>query len=128
MGIFSFLKNEPSNNAGKVEWVELTDVAQLANIREASKNKAQVVFKHSTRCSISSMALTRFEREGAELNELADLYYLDLITYRPVSNAIAEETGVEHQSPQCIVLKNDEVIYQSSHSSISAQAIIDLLK
>lgn len=127
MGLFSFLKSDQPN-AGKVEWIELTDLAELANIREASKSKPQILFKHSTRCSISSMALTRFEREGVELNELADLHYLDLITYRPISNAIAEETGVEHQSPQCIVLKNDEVIYQSSHSSISAQAIIDLLK
>ena len=74
------------------------------------------------------MALTRFEREGKELLNDADVYYLDLITYRPISNAIAEELNVVHQSPQAIVLVGGKVIYDASHSDISATTIIEKIK
>ena len=127
MGIFSFLKSEDSEKAA-FDWKQLTEESQLQEIIEASKVKPQVLFKHSTRCSISSMALTRFEREGKELLNDADVYYLDLITYRPISNAIAEELNVVHQSPQAIVLVGGKVIYDASHSDISATTIIEKIK
>ncbi len=127
MSLFSFFKNDkPSQD--KVNWIPLVDLSQLAVILENAKQKPQVLFKHSTRCSISTMALSRFEREGLGLNDLADLYYLDLIANRPISNEIAELTGVVHQSPQVIVLVGDEVVYQASHAEISALEIIEILK
>ena len=73
-------------------------------------------------------AKSRFEKEWKLDNEVCQTYYLDLITFRPISNEIAEKTGVEHQSPQVIVLKNKEVIYQASHNGIDANEIQALFK
>jgi bacillithiol system protein YtxJ len=124
MGLFSF-KSESKNI---FPWIELSTSEKLHEIIDNSINKPILLFKHSTRCSISSMAKSRFESNWKSENELCDLYYLDLIAFRSVSNEIAELTGVEHQSPQCIVLKNKQVVYDATHSSINASEIERLLK
>ncbi len=83
------------------------------------------IFKHSTRCSISSMAKSRLEREW---NLELPIYYLDLIQYRPISSLIAIKSGVEHQSPQLIVFQNGKPIYDASHSGIDIDEIKIILK
>ena len=101
-----------------MNWLELSNESQLNEIIEDSKNAPVLIFKHSTRCSISSMAINRLERawkEGAKLKP----YYLDLIRYRDISNLIATKLGVEHQSPQAIVIKDGKAIYNNSHMGIS---------
>ncbi len=133
MGIFSFLNKKDNTTASNktvidFPWEPLNDVSQLEEILKDSFTTPQVLFKHSTRCSISEMALKRFEREAQELLPLAKIYYLDLIIFRPVSNAIAEKFDVIHQSPQAIVIDKGEVIYNASHSAISALKIIENLK
>ena len=122
MGLF--FKDNKSN----FDWINLNSSEQLNEIIEQSNESAVLLFKHSTRCSISSMAKSRFEKEWKLDNEVCQTYYLDLITFRPISNEIAENTGVEHQSPQVIVLKNKEVIYQASHNGIDANEIQALFK
>ena len=122
MGFFSF------GSKSNFDWIELTSIEQLNEIIEQSTEKPVLLFKHSTRCSISSMAKSHFESEWKLSNDICPTYYLDLIEFRPVSNAIAEKTGVEHQSPQVIVLKNKEVIYQASHNGIDAKEIQEILK
>lgn len=112
-----FSKKETQTNT-KVNWQILDSENQLATIKDESNKQAVAIFKHSTRCSISSMAKTRLEREWDLNDNNIKIYYLDLITYRSVSNAIEEYFGVEHQSPQIIVIKNEEVIYHNSHSAI----------
>lgn len=102
-------------------WKDLTEMGQLDAIREQSKVNPVVIFKHSTRCSISSMAKARLEREQAP--EGIDFYYLDLIRYRPISNKIAEDFSVYHESPQILVIVNGECIYDESHSAISMREI-----
>lgn len=106
-----------------MNWIPLTELAQLDTIHKASFDNPQVIFKHSTRCSISSMALNRLERDTAPSN--ADFYYLDLIKYRPISNAIAEQFNVYHESPQILVIKNGECIYDESHQGISMNEIAE---
>ena len=124
MGLFSSFK---SNDKVAFPWIELTSSEQLKQAIESSVENAVILFKHSTRCSISSMAKSRFESNwNTELSKVY-IYYLDLIAHRNISNEIAELTGIEHQSPQAIVLKNKEVIYDASHSEISAKAIENLL-
>jgi bacillithiol system protein YtxJ len=124
MGLFSSFK---SNDKVAFPWIELTSSEQLKQAIESSIENAVILFKHSTRCSISSMAKSRFESNwNTDLSDVS-IYYLDLITHRNISNEIAELTGIEHQSPQAIVLKNKEVIYDASHSEISAKAIENLL-
>ncbi len=104
-----------------MNWIQLTNVNQLEEIKEKSKQKPQVIFKHSTRCSISSMARGRLERSTAPND--ADFYYLDLITYRDISNKIAKDFHVYHESPQIIVIKNGECVYDESHGSITMDEI-----
>ena len=122
MGLFSF------SNKQQLPWTYITSVDQLNDVLESASEKPVLLFKHSTRCSISSMALNSFEREWGTENELCDLYFVDLLRHRDVSNAIASETGVVHQSPQAILFDGSDVRYQASHSSIDAQAIEKLLK
>ena len=124
MGLFSSFK---SNDKVAFPWIELTSSEQLKQAIESSVENAVILFKHSTRCSISSMVKSRFESNwNTELSKVS-IYYLDLIAHRNISNEIAELTGIEHQSPQAIVLKNKEVIYDASHSEISAKAIENLI-
>ena len=106
-----------------MDWISLNSSAQLADIKEKSKNKAQLIFKHSTRCSISSMAKNRLERETPPEN--VDFYYLDLISFRELSTKIAEEFSVFHESPQVILIKNGECIYDESHGGIQMEEIVE---
>ena len=121
-----FSKKETKKNT-KLNWQILDSENQLATIKDDSNSQTVAIFKHSTRCSISSMAKTRLEREWDLTDKEIKIYYLDLITYRSVSNAIEEQFGIEHQSPQLILIKKGEVIYQSSHSSIGVNDIKDKL-
>jgi len=95
----------------------------LDEIKEQSKQQPVVIFKHSTRCSISSMAKNRLERETPTGNVL--FYYLDLIRYRPVSNKIVEDFQVHHESPQVLLIKSGECIYEESHNGISMEDIME---
>ncbi len=104
-----------------MNWIPLTSVSQLEDIRQKSHDKTQLIFKHSTRCVISSMSLNRLERETQPEN--ADFYFLDLIANRDISNAIAEKFNVHHESPQILVLRNGECIYDESHSGINMDEI-----
>ncbi len=104
-----------------MDWISITSSAQLAEIKEKSKNKPQLIFKHSTRCSISSVAKNRLERSTPAEN--VDFYYLDLISYRELSAKIAEEFAVFHESPQVILIKNGECCYDESHSGINMEDI-----
>lgn len=114
-------KNLFGGGESNVPWKTLNEEQQIAEIVELSHEKPQLVFKHSTRCSISSMAKSRLEREWNLGN--VETWYLDLIAYRNVSNAIASELGVHHESPQAILLKGGVVVHDSSHNSISVSEI-----
>ena len=125
MGIFDKIFGGASDDdKQKVEipWVKLTTVSQLDEAIEASKNKKVILFKHSTRCSISSSAMNKFTSKWSEDTD-AIPYYLDLIAYREVSNMIQEKFGVMHQSPQVIVLQDGKVIYDASHMAINLDDI-----
>lgn len=99
-----------------MNWKDLTSIAQLEDIKKASFDLPQVIFKHSTRCSISMVAKGRLEKATAP--EGIDFYYLDLLNHRDISNAIAEMFHVHHESPQVLLIKNGECTYDESHGSI----------
>lgn len=109
-----------------MEWNHLTDEEQLSYIIEKSKEKAQVIFKHSNRCSISSVALQRLQRAN-QPGEI-DFYFLDLIRYRSLSNKIAEVFQVRHESPQVLLIKVGKCIFNESHLSIDMHEIVDQAK
>lgn len=99
-------------------WIPLTSLEQLETIEEKSKGKTQLVFKHSTRCGISRMVMNQFiSNYNTDLN--VDLYYLDLLSYREVSNEVGYKFQVMHQSPQLLVIKNGLAAAHASHSSIN---------
>lgn len=101
------------------KWKHLEQVALLDAITEQSFSKPQVLFKHSTRCSISTMAMNRLLRLEDAFYQQADFYYLDLIAHRDVSAAISERYHVHHESPQVVILKQGDATYDASHSEIS---------
>ena len=104
-----------------MNWIQLNSLQQLDEIRQKSKDKPQVIFKHSTRCSVSSMAKNRLERK--EFPKEADFYYLDLIANRNISLQIEEDFKVYHESPQVLIIKSGECIYDESHSGINMEEI-----
>lgn len=110
----------------KMNWNPLTSMEQLKELITRSQEKPQVIYKHSIRCSISSVVKSRLEK--AETPEETDFHYLDLITYRPVSNAIAEMFEVHHESPQILVIWKGVCIYHESHMAINMDDITEQIK
>lgn len=109
-----------------MQWIHLTDEQQLDDIISNSQAKPQVIFKHSTRCSISSVVNQRLQR--AEQPADVDFYYLDLLAHRSLSNKVAELFRVHHESPQVLVIKNGKCVYDESHLSISMADILEGVK
>jgi len=105
-------------------WQKIESQEDLNSAIEKSVEKPVVIFKHSTRCIISKTVLRNFENEVENFDvPEVDFYYLDLLSYRDISNAIAEKLNVTHQSPQLILLKNKEAIYNTSHDRITLESI-----
>ncbi len=106
-----------------MNWITLNNINQLQEIKQHSNLRPQVIFKHSTRCSISSMVLKRLEREGAP--DTMDFYFLDLIKFRDISNQVSEMFDVSHESPQILLIKNGECVYDESHYAITIDALTE---
>jgi bacillithiol system protein YtxJ len=129
MSIFNSLfgnSEEKKEEVKKVNWIELTNLMQLDSIVTGSVEKPIAIFKHSTRCSISRFALKQFENQF-DAHDAVDLYFLDLIENREVSNQIANRFGVMHQSPQLLLIKNGQSVYDVSHSDIDAKDLAERL-
>lgn len=123
----SFFKNifstsEEENTSSKVTWIQFTNINQLNEIITQSVIQPVVIFKHSTRCSVSRMALRYFENEFNSSDKVI-LYFLDLLEHRAISNEIAARFEVIHQSPQLLLISNGKCIYNASHSSIEADSL-----
>ena len=106
-----------------MNWIVLNQLQQLADIQELSKTRPQIIFKHSTRCAISSMAKTRLERN--EQPQTADFYFLDLIKHRSLSDQVTLEFSVTHESPQILLIKNAECVYEESHNGIRMDELVE---
>jgi bacillithiol system protein YtxJ len=107
-----------------MNWNTLTTLEELDTILDESQQRPVVIFKHSTTCSISAAAKARIERQWAS----ADLhgvtpYYLDLLRFRPISNAIATRLNIVHESPQLLLVKGGRCVYDASHMSIRLDAV-----
>lgn len=102
-------------------WFQLIALNTLPNIVLKSAERPQIIFKHSTRCSISTMVLNRLLALKSDCYSVADFYYLDLLSHPDISAAIADSFDVIHESPQIIVVHNGEAIYDASHNEINTQ-------
>jgi len=131
MGLFDKIFNNSNKNksGAKLPWKTLDSLEGLEAAMNRSFEVPVVLFKHSSRCSISSMALHRLERdwdftEGQE----PEMYYLDLIAFRPVSVAIADRLKIYHESPQLILVRNGEAVYDASHNDIRLEELKEVLQ
>ncbi|MBP6311930.1 MAG: bacillithiol system redox-active protein YtxJ [Flavobacteriales bacterium] len=112
-----------------MNWIPLTEIGQLNVIDEASYEKPVLIFKHSTRCSISGAALGRLERAWTGDDDAAHaVYFLDLLRYRPISNGITERYGIEHESPQAIVISGGKSVRVDAHFGIGYETTITALR
>lgn len=100
-------------------WIQLNSLDQLENINLNSNDRKQIIFKHSTRCYISSRAYKELVLFTVEKNNNYDFYYLDLLKHRNISDSISEVWSITHQSPQIIIIKNKIPIYNTSHEGIT---------
>ena len=101
-----------------IKWIPLTSLEQLKTIKNQSKKEPVAIFKHSTRCGISSMVIKRFVSSFDESLKDFKIYYLDLLTYRELSAEVGYEFQVLHQSPQLLVIKNQVAVAHASHYDI----------
>lgn len=108
-----------------MNWNKLTNLEQLQEIKKMSYDKPVLIFKHSSRCSISSMALDRLIRNWKDQDlEKVTPFFLDLITFRSISNQIEEIFGVPHESPQVLLIREGKSVYDESHYQISYPEIM----
>jgi len=118
--LIEFLKSFIFIKSNKMDWNNLNSVEQLSEIDEKSKTKTQIIFKHSTRCSVSSFAKRILTSEfNEDIQNKVDVHYLDLIAFREISQEIASRYSVLHESPQILVINNGVCSYNASHSDVS---------
>lgn len=106
-------------------WIDLNQISQIDDIKAASGYS--LIFKHSTRCSISLMAKKTFERDWDIIPFDVSFYFLDLISHRDISAYIAETFQVHHESPQILLIKDGECILDTSHGDISADEVTEVI-
>ncbi len=111
-----------------MNWKSINTIQDLEEAKAASNHRPVVIFKHSTRCSISNMVLNRMERSWNQAEmEGIEACFLDLIQNRQLSQAVAQEFQVHHESPQLLLIKDEKCIYHTSHMGISYQALKEQL-
>ena len=121
MGLFnkilgSKVKEEKETN---VNWIPLNSLEQIKTIKELSKSETILVFKHSTRCGISSMVIKRFENLFDSSMNNIKVYYLDLLNFRAISDEVGYSFQVQHQSPQLLIIRNEVAVLNVSHYDIT---------
>jgi bacillithiol system protein YtxJ len=109
------------------DWVHLSEVEQLNELITESSSIPIVIYKHSSRCGLSFMTENKLEEGWEMLQPKVRLYFLDLIRYREISTAVAERFNVRHQSPQILIIKNGNCVYNTSHHEINVNTILNNL-
>jgi bacillithiol system protein YtxJ len=108
-----------------IEWKNITDLNQISDIKATPG--FSLIFKHSTRCSVSMMVKKRFEMDWEVIPEDTNLYFLDLISHRAISAQIAETFLVHHESPQILLIKDGNCVLDASHGDISADEVAGMI-
>ncbi len=101
----------------KFRWIKIIDSKTYYDAIEYSYKEPILIFKHSTRCSISSLALNRIE-SNPQQKLIQNCYYLDLLSFREISNKIEQDFNIFHASPQILVIKDGKCVYNTSHNNI----------
>ena len=110
-----------------MNWIEIENIDsfnRLSNEMKSLSNKPYILFKHSTRCSVSKMAYKMMENSW---KGDAPIYLIKVVENRPVSNLVAEKYNIVHESPQVLVIRNGECIHDASHSEIDVDTLYNLV-
>lgn len=116
-------KNKQDKTANRMEWNQLADQDQLKEIGELSQQRPVLIYKHSTRCSLSSMVKERLEEDWDLDSKSMPVYFLDILANRQLSSQVADYFNVQHQSPQILLIKNNECVFHTSHLAIQVGKI-----
>jgi len=108
-----------------INWTLLETAEQVDEIKK--QPGYSIIFKHSTRCSISMMAKKRVEMDGDDIPSDISMYFLDLIKHRDISSKIATDFQVYHESPQMLLIKDGECILDQSHGQISIEEAVTVI-
>lgn len=128
MGLFNSVKNAFSGSDSSEIWDMISDSSQIDPIIEASKEKPQLIYKHSHRCSVCFVSKGNLEMASDNIKEYADMHFVNVVRSREVSDKIASELDVRHESPQAILVDQGKVVWHGSHGSIDADAILEYFK
>ena len=96
-------------------FITLATTEKLDQLFEQSNNQPVILFKHSTTCPISAGVYDEVSKFDGDVNLIV------MQSARNISEAIAERTGIRHESPQAIVIKNGEAVYQASHFDVTVE-------
>ena len=124
--IFSMF-SEPTQSDADLNWNIIETEKDLENIWQRSEERPQLIYKHSTICSFSSMAKNELAAKSEEIQEKADINYLGVIESRPLSKKVASDLGVRHESPQAIVVKDGKAVWDASHGGVRGKSILKQL-
>lgn len=110
------------------EWFELETVNDIEDILNRSSQKLQIIFKHSTRCPVSSNAFSEVSSVTDEIVPFIDINYVDVIRNRGISQEIANKLEVRHESPQLLLIKDNQLVWNVTHYQIEGEAIVEKVK
>ncbi|MDR9409689.1 MAG: bacillithiol system redox-active protein YtxJ [Balneolaceae bacterium] len=128
MKLFNLFKKKRTGKMESSTWNTLSEFKDVQAILDKSNERPQLIYKHSTRCSVSFVSKDDLEKYAEQISQKADLNIVYVIQQRNISNAIATEFKIRHESPQAILLKDGEVIWKGSHWDVNAEEILNRLK
>ncbi len=127
MELFKKAKNFFGTESDDNIWEVLTEPSQLENIVQQSKQRPQLIYKHSHRCGTCMITKSNLEQAAGEKLSGVEMHFLNVIKSRKASDHIASELDIRHESPQAILVDNGEVVWHASHGSIDSDKILDML-
>lgn len=128
MKLYNLFKKKKTDKNEPLAWNTLYDSEEIPSIVEKSKVRPQLIYKHSNQCSVSFIAKEGLERSAEKISNSADLHIVYVIQQRDISNAIATEFKIRHESPQAILLKDGDVVWKGSHWDVNAKEILNRLE
>ena len=123
MGIFGALFGGDNKEMKTDFWNEIVSDEVIDDLLKRSHAEDVIIFKHSTRCFISKTVLKNVEQQVKTLQPKGSFYFLDLLKFRKLSNRIADELSIDHQSPQLILIRNGVAVFDASHQSIDLKTL-----
>ncbi len=110
-----------------MNWKIITDIKDLDTISTLSKSTPCVIYKHSSRCTMSEMMQHILESDWKFEDDEVQPYFLDILQHRNIAIAIAERFEVYHQSPQLLLIQDEICTYDADHLDISVGELAESL-